>query len=229
MSGQGDEDGHDDDWLRQTLASLERPAMPDQVAARLDAVLASSGVLPPAQRPPSTASAQGAPRRGRGWLIGAGAAAAVVLALVVVNPLGDPQQPQQPQAGPSGTTEADVARVLTASAVSYTQEQLPQQSVEVAKAPLDGAETANAKTRQGQWASVATLPAANTKGAAACVVAIESPAAGALVFVDRAAYEGQPALIVARRSGIMLDVHVLRASCTVADPAVVGHASVVAP
>ena len=225
----------EDRWLRDLLASLERPAMPDHVAARIDAALAGSAapaVGPPAQRSGSR-PAHAQSRRRRGWLVGSGVMAATVLALIALNPFGVGQQPpaghDETLAEPSSQTVNDVAKVLTASSTAYTEQELPRQSIEVAKTAPDGAQRAEAELRRGSWAAATTMPAASTRGAAACVIAVSRPVRGQLVFVDRAAYEGQPALVVARRSGTVLEVHVLRASCTVADPAVVQRASVEMP
>lgn len=47
--------GEADDWVRDRLASLPRPQIPDEVVARLDRAILEQGMIP-AQRVPARAS-----------------------------------------------------------------------------------------------------------------------------------------------------------------------------
>ena len=86
-------DDTSDAWIREALASLDRPQMPDDVAQRLDEALhraqlsdsehSAAATIIPQQR----AGRQAGSAKRRSWLIGAAGIAAALVAVAVVNPL----------------------------------------------------------------------------------------------------------------------------------------------
>lgn len=247
---------YSEDWIREALASLDRPEMPDDVARRLDAAIAGAQVPEPRQQatpvvvPKQSTGEHPHPARRRSWLIGAAGVAAAMVAVALVNPLAPapttspgvtdvaaPQAsstaspsadgPASPRPAPTAT-ESAVAEVLMASQTTYTEQTLPEQVLEVAELEGQGEEPSQNAALNGQWAEVAEMPAATTRGAAACVAALPQ-ASDDLIFVDRAKYENQPVLVVARRAGGQIEVFVLAAGCTATDTAVLLRATVEAP
>ena len=77
------------------------------------------------------------------------------------------------------------------------------------------------------WATIDSLPAASLAGAGACVTGLPEGVTD-LVFVDRARFEGQPALVSARYTAQgELEVIVQAATCTADDPAVLYRTTIV--
>lgn len=250
-------DDTSDAWIREALASLDRPQMPDDVAQRLDEALhraqlsdsehTAAATIIPQQR----AGRQAGSAKRRSWLIGAAGIAAALVAVAVVNPLqlgvgdtpdttefaapqvtGPASEPPYARPAPTPTptaTEVAVAGVLLASQTTYTEQSLPEQVAVVAQIEPVGEGPSQTAALNGQWAAVAQAPAATTRGAAACVAALPPGADDDLLFVDRAEYEDQPVLVVARRSGADIEVFVLGADCTATDTAVVMRATVDSP
>lgn len=241
------------DWVAAALASLHPQAMPDDVRARLDEAIAAeaAGAPVPAVSSPDgagvpvaipgqrTHGAASPARRRRPWISGLAGAAAALALFAVVDPFGGSQLEQsdsaftapmqhdsvagapaesptapQAEAGAAPAEGLAVGQVLMASGTPYSRSELASQAAVTARAAGGG--SADASFSEGELSA-----------AEACVAAL--PISGELVFVDRARFEGEPALIVARRSGSGLEVLVLGAACTAADPAIAYRATVEAP
>ncbi len=242
------------DWMAAALASLHPQAMPDDVRARLDEAIAAeaAGAPVPAVSSPGgagvpvaipgqrTHGAASPVRRRRTWISGLAGVAAALALFAVVDPFaviqleqsdsaftapmqlddslaGAPAESRTAPQAETGAAPAEglaVGQVLLASGTPYSRSELASQAAVTARTAGGG--SADASFSEGELSA-----------AEACVAAL--PIRGELVFVDRARFEGEPALIVARRSGSVLEVLVLGAACTAADPAIAYRATVEAP
>jgi hypothetical protein len=183
--------------------------------------------------------------RNRTLLALSGVAAALVL-LAVVDPFGGPAGiPEEPvgiAAAPESTadgaaeqaddtaisaeaprssggaedTELDrISGVMTATETPYSRNELAVQAEQVAAGTATAAPSAAPR-----WADGVDWPAATLDGVRDCVAALPA-SAEPVVFVDRAEFEGEPALVVARDAvGGALEVFVQDVTCTADDPAI---------
>jgi hypothetical protein len=133
--------------------------------------------------------------------------------------------PSQAPGSPGGAEGADLDRisgVMTATDTPYSRNQLALQAGEVAAGTAPrGLSDAPAWAAQGSW------PAATLNGVRDCLAALPG-SADPVVFVDRAQFEGEPALVVARDLlGGALEVFVQDVTCTAEDPAIQYRTTVV--
>lgn len=224
----------DEEWARQQLSALPRPRMPDEVRARVAAAIAaeSAGTAPQQQEPvaaPTPLPRQRAARR-RPVLTGLIGAAAALTLFAVIDPLGVPTDSTiageaDSETAQSGDPDPEAGAALLATQTSYTRSQIESQARRTAR-----------QAAAGRAPGEAVPPVAPSVGAALndpgsardCAAAIPDPQ-GSLVFIDRAVFEGEPALIVAFSTGDRLDIVVQDASCTRIDPAVQYRVTVDAP
>lgn len=257
------------DWVRNHLSHLPRPALPEDVARRLDGAIAAeagAAALGPADAGSAAATGSaGAPivpqqasraarrsgARNRTMLALSGVAAALVLLAVIdpfAGPAGVPEEPveiaaapeqtegqadatgesaplAQSPGSPGGAEGADLDRisgVMTATDTPYSRNELAAQAGEMA----DGTASREPGDAPG-WAAEGSWPAATLNGVRDCLAALPG-SADPVVFVDRALFEGEPALVVARDllDGA-LEVFVQDVTCTADDPAIQYRTTVV--
>ncbi len=252
----------EDDRVREHLAALDRPTIPEDVAHRLDAAIAAEAgqsASPATPRIPLQASP---PRRRRVLYTMAGAAAAIAL-FAMVDPLatstvdpedaalapptaldsvGDAPEPAPSQSSGQADTDRPVvgdaqqsapdtgqleriSRVAVTSDTEYTRTGLASQAGRLADGTAESATTDPAE--QQPWAPAGSWPAATLVGAWACVAALSESAAD-VVALDRARFEGEPALVVALDlGGGVMEIVVQDVRCTADDPAIRYRATVV--
>jgi hypothetical protein len=224
--------------------------VPAQATADAGSAAASSAAAPVVPQQASRAARRSGTRN-RTLLALSGVAAALVLLAVVdpfAGPGGDLEEPveiaaapeetdaladpasesvpsAQPPGSPGGAEGADLERisgVMTATDTPYSRNQLAAQAGQVAAGTAP-----TAPSDAPGWADEGSWPAATLNGVRDCLAALPG-SAEPVVFVDRALFEGEPALVVARDLlGEALEVFVQDVTCTADDPAIQYRTTVV--
>ena len=263
------------DWVRQHLADLPAVSMPPEVRDRLDAAIreqAAGSPLPGStgepnrlavggdagptesafESPNSAAEATQGPRR---WWLGVAGAAAALVALALVNPLGltggdsggdavaeraaEPENgtAAEPFAAESGDPDGQrpsrlqIQQASLASPMSYSEASLGDRLREFladnteTPAPVGEASPNDSLDLPDSWRLAGQVAAATPEGLVDCVWAL--PWDGELLLVvERAAYNADPAIIVVRQEGARWEVTVQDSACSANDPYLLHRATV---
>jgi hypothetical protein len=243
------DDDRDDAFVRDLLAGLPEPTMPPEVAARIDAALATEAAAAATRGTATTATTaaatvtpidaaggSGLAARLRGhWLMSA-AAVVAVLALGSAVVVGALDRRASTSSSASGAAAAPASRApgaagaettrLSASGRGYTKANLgPEVLALVAGAPT------SPTTADGTVSTLAAPGKAlidNRTRLAACLARVEEGGpAVAPVAVDAGSFEGQAALVVVLvGSSTSYDVFVVTPACSSADATLLYYASV---
>ena len=144
-----------------------------------------------------------------------------------------PPSSSAPDPAPTGASDSGgepFAGMVLASDTAYAGTTMASQAAALAAsssaepAPQSG----SADGLPASWSGGGTWSAATLEGVASCIAGLPGGPQN-VVLVDRATFEGQPALVVLRRIGDRLEVFAQDASCTATDPAIELRATVEAP